>query len=97
MNGAIYPLQYDVLNDFEPVGLLTSNLQMIIGRKSLPTNDLKNSSLGSRPIRTRRRPGPRASVARSTCSVMFQKATNTHFLFSHYRGGVLATQDLVAG
>ena len=39
MNGAIYPLQYDVLNDFEPVGLLTSNSQMIIGRKSLPTND----------------------------------------------------------
>ena len=34
-------LQYDVLNDFEPVALLTDNSQLIVGRKSLPANDLK--------------------------------------------------------
>src|ERR1043166_6083098 len=25
VNGAIYPLQYDVLHDFEPIGLIASN------------------------------------------------------------------------
>src|SRR5262245_40391392 len=41
VNGAVYRLQYDVLNDFEPVALLTNNSQLIVGKKTLPANDLK--------------------------------------------------------
>jgi tripartite-type tricarboxylate transporter receptor subunit TctC len=33
VNGAVYRLQYDVLNDFEPVALLTNNSQLIVGKK----------------------------------------------------------------
>jgi tripartite-type tricarboxylate transporter receptor subunit TctC len=40
-NGALYDLQYDVLNDFEPVVLLASFSSMIVARKDMPANDLK--------------------------------------------------------
>src|SRR6202166_3924865 len=41
VNGAIYPLQYDLVQDFEPIGLLSKNPLMIIGRETLPADDLK--------------------------------------------------------
>src|SRR5215469_8861981 len=41
VNGAVYALSYDVLNDFEPVALLTDNSQLIVGAKTLPANDLQ--------------------------------------------------------
>src|SRR5215813_13345993 len=41
VNAAIYPLQYDVLKDFEPVALLSSNPVMIVTKNSIPANDLK--------------------------------------------------------
>jgi putative ABC transport system substrate-binding protein len=41
VNGAIYPLQYDVLNDFEPIALLANNPQLIVAKKSMPANDLQ--------------------------------------------------------
>jgi tripartite-type tricarboxylate transporter receptor subunit TctC len=40
LNGAIYPLQFDALKDFEPVALLASNPQLIISKNALPAKDL---------------------------------------------------------
>src|SRR6195952_6156878 len=40
LNGAVYSLQYDVLNDFEPVGLIGNGPQLIIGKPSLPAKNL---------------------------------------------------------
>src|SRR5215468_3959641 len=41
-NAAIYALPYDVVNDFEPIGLATKDTgQLIVARKSMPANDLK--------------------------------------------------------
>ena len=40
-NAAIYKLPYDTLLDFQPVALLSSNPGLIVGRKSLSANDLK--------------------------------------------------------
>jgi tripartite-type tricarboxylate transporter receptor subunit TctC len=36
VNGAIYQLPYDVLNDFEPISLIASNPQLIVAKKTLP-------------------------------------------------------------
>src|SRR5271169_2489376 len=33
---AVYPVQFDVLKDFEPVALLTLSPLMLVGRKGLP-------------------------------------------------------------
>ena len=38
---SVYPVQFDVLRDFEPVALLASNPQLIISRNDLPAHDLK--------------------------------------------------------
>ena len=41
-NGAIYPLPYDVLNDFEPIALIASNPQLIVAKNAMPAKDLKD-------------------------------------------------------
>src|SRR5215207_6556222 len=41
INGAIYPLQYDLVADFAPVALVASNPQLIVARKNIPADDLK--------------------------------------------------------
>jgi len=41
VNGALYALQYDVLNDFEPVALISRELGLIIvAKKTAPAKDL---------------------------------------------------------
>jgi tripartite-type tricarboxylate transporter receptor subunit TctC len=40
-NGVMYPLQYDVVNDFEPIALLADAPLLLMGKKDLPANDLK--------------------------------------------------------
>src|SRR5215831_10370522 len=42
VNAAIYTLQYDVLNDFEPIALLTNNSSLIVAKKTMPAHDLKS-------------------------------------------------------
>ena len=40
-SGAIYPLPFDLLNDFEPVSMLSIGPLWIMGSNNLPTKDLK--------------------------------------------------------
>ena len=39
--GAVYDLPIDLLKDLEPVGLISTQPFMIVGRKTLPPNNLK--------------------------------------------------------
>ena len=41
LNGATMALPYDVVNDFEPIALLSSQPLMIVTRKDMPANNLK--------------------------------------------------------
>ena len=41
MAGATYALQYDLLNDFEPVALLSTGPSVLVARKAMPANDLR--------------------------------------------------------
>jgi tripartite-type tricarboxylate transporter receptor subunit TctC len=98
VNGAIYALQYDVLNDFEPVALLTNNSQLIVGKKTLPANDLKDlvAWLKANPDQALAGTAGVGSP-QHIIGILFQNATGTRFRFVHYRGGAPAMQDLVAG
>src|SRR6185295_2529015 len=40
-NGVVYPLNYDMQKDFEYVGLISVNPQLLLGRKAMPADDLK--------------------------------------------------------
>jgi tripartite-type tricarboxylate transporter receptor subunit TctC len=41
VNAAIYPLKYDVVKDFEPISLLATEPVVIVGRSTLPANNLR--------------------------------------------------------
>jgi tripartite-type tricarboxylate transporter receptor subunit TctC len=97
-NGAMYSLQYDLLSDFEPVALVTDSSQLVVGRKNLPPNNLRELIAWLKENPDKATAGT-AGVGspHHIFGVLFQNATGTRFQFAHYRGGAPATQDLVAG
>jgi tripartite-type tricarboxylate transporter receptor subunit TctC len=40
-NGAIIPLPYDLLKDFEPIAMVASNPQLLLGKHEIPANTLQ--------------------------------------------------------
>jgi tripartite-type tricarboxylate transporter receptor subunit TctC len=95
---AVYPVQYDVLKDFEPVSLLTISPVLVIAKNSFPANDLKEfiAWLKANPDKASAATVGAGSAAHVS-GVYFQKYTDTRFQFVPYRGGGPAMQDLVAG
>jgi len=98
VNGAVYNLSYDVLNDFEPIALLTDNALIVVARKTMPANDLRGliAWLKANPDKALAGTGG-AGSPQHVFGIFFQKAADTHFGFVHYRGAVPAMEDLVAG
>jgi tripartite-type tricarboxylate transporter receptor subunit TctC len=98
LNGAVYSLNYDVLNDFEPISLVSTESIAIVGKKSLPANDLKGliSWLKANPGKASAGTAGAGAVGH-VVGVFFQKETGTQFEFVPYRGVGPAMQDLVAG
>ncbi|WP_275431708.1 Bug family tripartite tricarboxylate transporter substrate binding protein, partial [Klebsiella pneumoniae] len=39
--GAMYPLNYDILNDFQPISMLSTGPLWIVGNKDIPANNIK--------------------------------------------------------
>jgi len=99
VNGAVYALPYDVLRDFDPVASLSSSGGgLIVARKTMPANDLKDliAWLKAHPdTASAGNPGAGSSVQLS--AILFQNMTGTRFQHVPYRGGSPAMQDLVAG
>jgi tripartite-type tricarboxylate transporter receptor subunit TctC len=97
-NGALYVLQYDVLNDFEPVSLVASNPLLIVARKSLPANDLSGlvAWLKANPDKASQGTLGVGSPPH-LIGVLFQNITGTRFQFVPYRGTPPAMQDVMGG
>lgn len=98
LNGALYKLPYDVVADFEPVALLASNPQLIVAKRTMPANDLREliSWLKANPDKASQGTGGMGSPAHVT-GAMFQMLTGTRFAFVPYRGAAPAMQDLIGG
>jgi tripartite-type tricarboxylate transporter receptor subunit TctC len=98
VNGAIYQLPYDVLDDFAPISLLVNNADLIVARSAMPASDLSSliGWLKSNPDKaswgTQGVGGP-SHIG----GLLFQRLTGTRFQFVPYRGLAPAMQDLVAG
>jgi len=99
LNGAMFALRYDLVGDFEPVALVSSDPLLIVARKSMPANDLKEfiAWLKANPDQVTQ--GTTGAGGISTVGgLFFRRATGTQFRFVPYRGGLgPAMQDLVAG
>jgi tripartite-type tricarboxylate transporter receptor subunit TctC len=98
VNAAIYPLQYDVLNDFEPVSIIATNPQLIVARKSVPANNLQELIAWLKANSATATQGTAGHGSASHVSgVYLQNVTGARFQFVPYRGAGPAMQDLVAG
>jgi tripartite-type tricarboxylate transporter receptor subunit TctC len=98
VNGAIYSLPYDVLNDFEPVAMIATNPQLIVARKGIPANDLKELIAWLKANSAKATQGTAGHGSASHVSgVYLQSITGAQFQFVPYRGAGPAMQDLVAG
>jgi tripartite-type tricarboxylate transporter receptor subunit TctC len=98
VNGAVFALPYDVLNDFQPVSLMVTNPLLIVARKSMPAKDLKEliAWIKANPDKATAGTGG-AGGASHVAGVYLERETNTRFQFVSYRGLGPAMQDLVAG
>ncbi len=98
LNGAIYKLSYDVLNDFEPISLLPSNPQIIVSNNTIPAANLQEliGWMKAHPDQASQGTAGAGSAAHVS-GAQFQNITATRFQFVPYRSASLAMQDLIAG
>jgi tripartite-type tricarboxylate transporter receptor subunit TctC len=92
----IYTLNYDLQKDFEPIGLLSINPQLMVGRKDLPADDLR-----SLVTFMKANPGKTTLVnqlaSAQLAGQLLQQLTGASVQFIPYRGAGPATTDLLAG
>jgi len=98
LNAATMTLPYDVLKDFEPIALLSTQPLMIVARKDMPAANLKEliAWLQSNPDKATQGTTGLGST-NHLAGVLFQRTTKTRYAFVPYRGTNLAMQDLIAG
>lgn len=98
INGAIYPLQYDLLRDLEPLAMIATNPLLVVANPGVPARDLKEliawlkanpgkQSLGTAGVGSGSHMG----------GLYFQLASGTDFSYVPYRGTGPALQDLIGG
>jgi tripartite-type tricarboxylate transporter receptor subunit TctC len=97
LTGGLYALQFDLLKDLEPVIQIGSGPLLIVGRKSLPADDLKGliAYLKANPDKASVGIAGVGATGHLT-GISFQKETGTRFQFVPYRGNAPAMQDLLA-
>jgi tripartite-type tricarboxylate transporter receptor subunit TctC len=98
VNAAVYKLPYDVLEDFEPIALISTNAYVIVAKRDLPPDSLGGliDWLKAHPDQASEGtagPGSPQHVS----GVFFQSTTGTRFQFVPYKGAAPAMQDLLAG
>jgi tripartite-type tricarboxylate transporter receptor subunit TctC len=92
----IYRLSYDLQKDFEPIGLLSINPQLMVGKKALPADDLKGlvAWMKANPDKTT---FVNQNAAAHVTGILFQQATGSNVQFIPYRGAGPAMTDLLSG
>jgi tripartite-type tricarboxylate transporter receptor subunit TctC len=97
-SGAAYNVSYDLLKDLSPIALLTTNPQMLVGRKDLPAADMKEliAWLRANPDKASLAT-PGVGSPSHVWGVYFQNNTGTRLQFVPYRGGAPALQAVVTG
>jgi tripartite-type tricarboxylate transporter receptor subunit TctC len=96
--GAIYNLPYDLMKDFEPIGLIATQPFFIVARKTMPANNLKEL------IAWLRENGDKANEGNSGVGspshvggILFQQAVGAPLTMVPYRGAGDSTAALLAG
>ena len=92
----IYKLEYDLQKDFAPIGLISTNPQLMIATKGLPADNLKDLVAWMKA-----NPGKinfvNQNAAANVSGVLFENLTGQKVQFIPYRGAGPAMTDLVSG
>jgi tripartite-type tricarboxylate transporter receptor subunit TctC len=97
-NGAIYALQYEVVQDFEPVLLLADAPLLLVANKAVPANDLKKFIAWLKANPDKASMGTvGAGSPPHLLGLLLQKETSARFGLVAYRGAGSVIQDVVAG
>jgi len=95
---AVYATPYDVVADFEPVGMISISALMMIGRADLPAKDLTELVAW---MKAKPEPATFATVGAGSpahvWTVGFTKMTGARFQLIPYRGAAPSIQDMLAG
>lgn len=90
----IYPLSYDLAKDFEPIGLMSINPQLMIARKGFPAADLKGAVAWMKA-----NPGKATLVEQTAAAkiagIQLQQATGATLQFVPFRGAGPAMQAML--
>jgi len=90
----IYPLNYDLVRDFAPIGLMTINPQLMIARKGFPADDLKGLVAWMKA-----NPGKATLVDQNAAAklggIQLQQSTGTKLEFIPFRGAGPAMQAML--
>jgi tripartite-type tricarboxylate transporter receptor subunit TctC len=94
--GALYPVNWHIVNDEEPIAELSTSSLMMVGRTGLPANNIKELVAWLKA-----NPGKATAVSvgagsgAHVCGLYFMEKTGTKFEFAQYRGGAPAMTDLI--
>jgi tripartite-type tricarboxylate transporter receptor subunit TctC len=95
---AVYATPYDVVGDFEPVGMISISALMMVGRADLPAKDLTELVAW---MKARPEPVTFATVGAGSpahvWTVGFTRLTGVRFQLIPYRGAAPSIQDMLAG
>jgi len=98
VNGAIYPLNYDLIKDLDPVAMIASNPQLIVSNNSVPAKDLKELTAYVKANQDKVSVGTAGVGAASHIGgVYYQNLVGAQLQYVPYRGTGPALQDLMAG
>jgi tripartite-type tricarboxylate transporter receptor subunit TctC len=98
INGAIYPLTFDLVKDLEPVALIASNPMMIISKTDIPAKDLKELIAWIKANDGKATAGTAGVGSGAHFSgVYFEQLIGAKLQFVPYRGTGPALLDLVSG
>jgi tripartite-type tricarboxylate transporter receptor subunit TctC len=92
----IYNLNYDLQKDFEPIGLISNNPQLMVAKKTLQANRLNELVAWMKA-----NPGEAKFVNQNAAALitglLMEKATGTKVTYIPYRGAGPAMTDLISG
>ncbi len=95
---AMYPLDYDILKDLQPISLLTSSPLWILGKNALPPNTPAELFAW---LKAQSKPVTFGTVGVGSppqlVGIELAKALGTHFQYVPYRGAAPAMTDLISG
>ncbi len=98
INGAIYPLPFDLVEDLDPVAPLGANPMLVVSKNAIPAKTLKELLDWVKANQAKATFGTAGVGSGAHFSGVFlQNLIGTHASYVPYRGTGPALQDLVAG